>query len=464
MRLREGVVLYQPKDEHRLMPLGLLHVASALAGRRVVVVDGRFDLAPEARVAGLAREVRCLGVTVRTGRPIADALRISRAARAVNPDLAIVWGGPHPTLFADQCLASGAVDACVVGPGEVTLAELAAALPEATAARGLAGVAWREAGEVVAGPPRPPLDAARRPRADYGLLDVEEHFRSRGERRLDYCSGGRPWGPPSSPAAAWSGLPAERVVGELAEAVSRWRVSEVAFQDEDFFADPGRAEAIARGLLAERVAVAWSAAGRASVLRRLGPERLRALAASGCVRLHLRVPGETELAGDEAEAILETARGLRGSGIGGRFSFVAGFPGREGRGLAEIRRVATALRRVDGRFETAIRLHAPHPGGPGESPPGFPAPSGLEGWAAAPLDGGGPWIPESLRRRAERCHFFLGEAYRPPGGRLGKRLLRLLARARVRLGIFGFDYERQVVEWSARVRTGRRRVAAAAED
>ena len=56
---RQPVVLYQPRDEGVRMPLGLLAVGSALAGEHVVIVDGRLELAPEARVAELVTGTRC---------------------------------------------------------------------------------------------------------------------------------------------------------------------------------------------------------------------------------------------------------------------------------------------------------------------------------------------------------------------------------------------------------------------
>jgi hypothetical protein len=464
LRLRGPVVLYQPREREGVMPLGLLHLGSALSGQPVVIVDGRLDLAPEARVAGLAREALCLGVTVRSGRNIGDALRVSRAVRAANPELPIVWGGGHPTVLPEQCLGSEVVDACAIGAGEETLGELVAALRAERASPDLAGLAWRRGDKVVIGPLRAPADAARAPRADYRLLDLEHYFRVRGARRLDYCSSRRPWPIQAPPQPAWSGLPAQRVVAELRDLVGPLRVTEVSFQDEDFFAEPRRAEAIARGLLEAAVPFAWSAAGSAAALGRMSPEAFRALAASGCSRVDVRPPAETVLGGEEAEAILEAARRLRTAGIGGRFAFTAGFPGRGPAGLAEIHRLILALRRIDPHCEAPIWLHAPHPGPPGAMPPDFPVPERLEGWVEAGLEVPGRWVPSGLRRRASRLQFFLGEAGRPPGGRIGKRLLRLVARVRVRLGFYGLDLERHAVEWSARIRTGRSRPQVGARD
>ena len=41
----------------------------------------------------------------------------------MRPDLPVIWGGWHPSLLPEQCLASGVVDACVTGQGERTFAE-----------------------------------------------------------------------------------------------------------------------------------------------------------------------------------------------------------------------------------------------------------------------------------------------------------------------------------------------------
>ncbi|HUL75796.1 MAG TPA: cobalamin-dependent protein, partial [Vicinamibacteria bacterium] len=185
------------------MPLGLLALGSWLKGEHVVVVDGRFELAPEARVVELVRDALCLGVTVRTGEPLREARRVSAAARSVNPRLPIVWGGAHATRDPASCLETGVVDACALGAGEEALAAALATLRSRHPLRSGAGLAV--AGSVPTAPAPPP--ASLWPRADYALLDVERHFDLRGARRLDYCSsrGARD-------GATWMAIRAERVV------------------------------------------------------------------------------------------------------------------------------------------------------------------------------------------------------------------------------------------------------------
>ena len=110
------------------MPLGLLALGSWLEGRHVVIVDGRFELAPEARVVELARSALLLWVSARTGEPLREALRVSRAARAASPSLTVIWSGPHVLVDPESCLASGVVDACAPGAGEEPLQAAVAAL------------------------------------------------------------------------------------------------------------------------------------------------------------------------------------------------------------------------------------------------------------------------------------------------------------------------------------------------
>ena len=457
MKIRGPIVLYQPRDDGDLgLPLSLLHVGSALRGQPVVVIDGRLDLAPEARVVELAREALCLGVTARTGPPLLDALRITTAARKANPELPVLWGGPHPTFRPQDCLSPGGPDACVVGFGERTLEEAVVRLRADGAIDGLAGLARRRGEVFEPAPARSREEAAALPAADYGLLDLEAYFRWRDTRRIDYCSSR---GRPGSPSTPWSGLPSARVVEELEFLARRHQLREVAFRDEDFFADPRRAEAIGRGLRERGLPVGWSGTATLPSLRRLSSESLRALASFGCTLVRVATPGPTELDEETRGTLTEGARRLREAGIAGRFSFVAGTPGTERGGLAAILATARALRRIDRRFGTPIRLYAPYPGAESPEPPGFEPPGTLEDWAGAGLEEG-RFVAPALARDARRRHFFLEEAYRTSGRGVGKLLLRLVARIRVLVGFYALDLDRSLVEALARLRTGRSRRSA----
>ncbi|HKZ82472.1 MAG TPA: cobalamin B12-binding domain-containing protein [Anaerolineae bacterium] len=121
--MRRTVVLYNPKAVFWTMPLALVAVGSALDRSKydVIIVDGRLEPDPIAALrAHIDDSTVYLGVTVLTGAPIRDALHVTRAIKEARPDLPIVWGGWHPSLFPEQCLAEPSVDAVVVGQGEDT--------------------------------------------------------------------------------------------------------------------------------------------------------------------------------------------------------------------------------------------------------------------------------------------------------------------------------------------------------
>jgi hypothetical protein len=395
-------VLYQPRDETAPMPLELLALGSWIEGRHVVIVDGRFELAPEARVVELARSALLLWVSVRTGEPLREALRVSRAARGASPELAVIWSGPHVVVDPGSCLETGAVDACAPGAGEEPLQAAVAALRSGRALASVPGLQAVGAAPVAPSPPPTQLW----PRADYSLLDVERYFEERGARRLDYASSR------GERDSEWLGLRPERVVGEVLELADRYRVGELCFKDQDFFADPDRVVAAAEGLLESGSRLAWRAGARPEDVLEAEPAMLERLAASGCRGLEL-------VAGDAGrERLLEAGARLSGAGIGGRFVFEVVEPGESGLSLASAVSTARALCAMDSRFATRIHKWLP---APTPAPPGRP----LEEWAGFERK---PWRDGVAERRLARVAFYFAEAQRAPaaGPRAPARTARLL--------------------------------------
>src|SRR5438874_2969776 len=119
---RHKIVLYNPRAVFWTMPLGLIAVGSALDPERyeVQIVDARLERDPLGKLLAEAKDALCLGIGVLTGDPIHNALEASRAAKASRPDLPVVWGGWHPSLFPRECLDEPSVDVAVSGQGEET--------------------------------------------------------------------------------------------------------------------------------------------------------------------------------------------------------------------------------------------------------------------------------------------------------------------------------------------------------
>ena len=154
---RLKIVLYNPQAVFFTMPLALLAIGSALDPDvyEVVIIDARLDPDAENTVLSHIDDALCLGVTVLTGAPISDALRISRAAKRARPTLPVVWGGWHPSMFARDCLFEKSVDVMVSGQGEETFAEIVQRLAAGRSLAGCAGCTVRlEDGTIQENPAR----------------------------------------------------------------------------------------------------------------------------------------------------------------------------------------------------------------------------------------------------------------------------------------------------------------------
>src|SRR6202035_3522749 len=186
MNARQKVVLYNPEAVFFTMPLALVTIASHLDPARyeVVIIDGRLEKDPVAAVAARLDGALCLGVTVLTGAPIGDAVRISRAAKALRPDLPIVWGGWHPSMFGRECLGEACVDATVQGQGEPPFVEILDRLERGEPLAGCLGCTFRaEDGEAVVNPPRPLLGLEQFRPHDFSLIDVPRYYELKGKRQ-----------------------------------------------------------------------------------------------------------------------------------------------------------------------------------------------------------------------------------------------------------------------------------------
>ncbi|MFL6292277.1 MAG: B12-binding domain-containing radical SAM protein [Thermoanaerobaculia bacterium] len=118
------------------------------------------------------------------------ARRLAIAAREARPDLPIVLGGIHPSLFPEHVLATTPADFVLRGEAETSLPELLDAIAAGTRYGGhggyggyggferIAGLTWRDGGEVRSNPARPLLtreELAAQPPPAFDLMPAGEY-------------------------------------------------------------------------------------------------------------------------------------------------------------------------------------------------------------------------------------------------------------------------------------------------
>lgn len=174
------VLLVSPGESFNMrtsyIPLGLAYIGGCLREQGVEVegLDLRFLSDWDEvirRVSASGADVVCVGaMTVEMPRAL-------RVARIVKEELGavVVFGGPHPTVCAEEVMGFEDVDFVVVGEGEYTVCELVEVLEGGESLRGVKGLVYRDGGRVVCNPGREPiseLDSLPFPARD--LFNLEE--------------------------------------------------------------------------------------------------------------------------------------------------------------------------------------------------------------------------------------------------------------------------------------------------
>jgi anaerobic magnesium-protoporphyrin IX monomethyl ester cyclase len=460
---RHKVVLYNPQAVFFTMPLALVTVGSHLDRERfeVVIVDGRLTPDPAAAVAAQLDGALCLGVTVLTGAPIADAVAVSRAAKACRPELPVVWGGWHPSMFGRECLDEPSVDATVQGQGEITFAEIVERLADGRTLAGCQGCAWRDpeaGGQPRLNSPRPLADVNGLRPHDYDLIPVESYFELKGKRQIDYISSqGCAFrcafcADPFVYQRKWTGLSPERVGAELEALWRRYRFDDVNFQDETFFTYAARVEAIADELLRRRLPITWAATMRADQGQRLPEEVFAKCKRSGLRRLLVGVESGSQEMMDrikkdiKLEQVFFVAERCRRHGVAVHFPFIVGFPEESDDSVRATIEVVKRLRGMSPDFQTPIFYFKPYPGSSITEQAvagGFALPCSLDEWSRFDFVGSiGPWITPAKYRLIERFKFFQQVAWDP--GRPWSRPLRALARWRCARDFYAAPVEQLV--------------------
>jgi radical SAM superfamily enzyme YgiQ (UPF0313 family) len=458
-------VLYNPTAVFFTMPLALLAIGSELDPEKyeVVTIDGRLDPKADATVVEKMRGAVCLGVTVLTGAPISDALRISRAAKLAHPNIPIVWGGWHPSMFGRECLAEPSVDVTVQGQGEETFAEIVERLLEGRSLEGCEGCTIRSADGAILENPRRELRSVERFRAhDYNLIPVEKYFDLKGKRQLDFissqgcnfrcafCSDPFVYG------RKWVGLDPTRMGMRLKELWDRYRFNDVNFQDETFFTKRERVNTFAEEVIASGMKITWAGTMRADQGVRLPDDIWLRSKQSGLRRLLVGVEsGSNEMLRRirkdiKIEQVMETAEKMVRFGIGGNFPFIVGFPDETDDSIVATLSIAKQLRSMSPRFETPFFYFKPYPGSEiviEEVKRGFKLPATLESWSEFDFVAGlpGPWVSREKYKLIERFKFFQELAWKRAPKR--KRLLQRVARYRLSRDNYRWPVEMQLLRF-----------------
>src|SRR5437867_490784 len=427
--MRDKVVLFYPPYEGPPLgpPLSLLSLASPLvgAGFRVSVVDGSIE---DDFKNALAREIPdslCLGISLVTGHMIRSAIDTSRFVRQLRPELPIIFGGWHPSLLPEQTLEEDFVDILVRGQGEKTLLETAVQLRETKSLETVRGVSFKSGGRSVHNLERPVENVNNLPTPAFAMGNFDAYERVTGVRKLPFASSvGCPYACHYCTDQVFynrrfNAYTAARVVSDVTELVSRYRLSEVAFLDSNFPVNVRRAVDIARGFLDSKLNFRWTFQASTDLLCRMTDDEVCVLGEAGVTHMGFG----TESASQEVLALMnkkhqridemfQTARKSERAGIRVTFNLILGYPGETEADRLETFRTMNEIARMYSNVSFSPNIFTPYPGipiWPQLREMGVREPQSLEQWADVSLGSNHlPWLQgEDLRRLRRMLEYFL---------------------------------------------------------
>ena len=124
MNSRKKIILYNPKTVFFDMPLALLAIGSVIDEEKyeIIIIDARIEKNVVELIKRHINEAVCFGVTIITGAPIKDGLYISKKVKDLAPQVPVIWGGWHPSLFPKEPVEEHSfIDITVQGQGEETV-------------------------------------------------------------------------------------------------------------------------------------------------------------------------------------------------------------------------------------------------------------------------------------------------------------------------------------------------------
>lgn len=381
------------------LPLAVLSVASTVVGEfNVKIIDQRIGSDwCEQLMAELRSRPLCVGISCLTGSQIYHALRVAKVVKENAPDVPVVWGGMHPTLAVETTITHPMVDYAIQGEGEIAFRDFVRALADKQGLEKVAGLSWKQDGQIRSNPEGDPLDLDDLPKLPYHRVNVEayvspNHYLYPGVSRLLPFQGTR--GCPfkctfcSEPALTkrYRMMDPRRLHENVLELVHRYNLDHITFYDEEFFVNPRWAMKVAELINGE---FTWWAQTRANDLLRVDLKKLEKCGMlitapgleSGSNRILKFIKKQ-----ETVEEYLEVNRRLAATKIIPQYNFIIGYPTETRDEVYET--VDLALRLIEENPNAVVNSFSPLTPLPGTemlrvaAEHGFTIPETLEGWIA----------------------------------------------------------------------------------
>jgi anaerobic magnesium-protoporphyrin IX monomethyl ester cyclase len=259
----------------------------------------------------------------------------------------------------------------------------------------------------------------------FDLVDFDAYERACGVRKLAYATSvGCPYACNYCTDMVFykrrfNALSAERVAGELAALVTRYRIAEVALLDSNFPVDLKRALRIAAAIKESGVRFRWTFQASTDFLCRMSEDEVRLLGDSGVSHMGFGTESTSEdvlklmnKRHQRVDEMFETARKANLANIRVTFNLIFGYPGETEADRAITFRTMSEIARQFRNVSFSPNIFTPYPGipiWPQLRELGVHEPKSLREWMEMPLGANVlPWLQgKELERLQRMLEYFL---------------------------------------------------------
>ncbi len=226
-----------------------------------------------------------IGLTATTPE-ISSAASIARGIRKIFPDIKIIMGGVHPTVFHEDLVRDKICDMAVRNEGEAFITELAKGTPLHL----IPNLTWRnQQHDVIINPDALEyVDLESLPFPAYEKLPMHLYHSALGAARQNPSIGMvTSRGCPGKCAFCFSGMfgsairftSPERIVQHIELLQKKYNIREISFYDDTFTANKKNVSGLCQLILETRIKISWSCFARVDTVT---PELLALMKKAGC--------------------------------------------------------------------------------------------------------------------------------------------------------------------------------------
>ena len=262
---------------------------------------------------------------------------VSKRVKERNREIKIIYGGPHVTIIARECLKGlPFVDAVAIGEGENSILPLVDALTSGSSLKNVPGIAFREHGEIVCNKNAPLIPSHELTEyVEFDLSPFEYQATPAKYRKYrieagrgcpfacSFCSTSKFWG------RKYRIKRADQIITEIKEYIRLHQIHEFNLQHDMLTADKNFMRELCRGMRQIDDDFVWNCSARADCI---DEEMLDDMAASKCTAIYIGVETGSPRMQEIVNKKLDLERSVKmieyaaKIGIEPTVSFIFGFP------------------------------------------------------------------------------------------------------------------------------------------